>query len=52
MARHRAVYVRDEDESLWQRAVAYAKRNRMTISGLILLALERFLDENEDPPRR
>lgn len=46
-----AVYVREEDLPLWERAERYARERRMPVSGVVLLAVERFLDE-EDPPAR
>lgn len=42
-----SVYVRDEDLALWKRAEAYARRNRMPVSGLVMTALEDFLDWQE-----
>ncbi|WP_156925879.1 hypothetical protein [Glycomyces arizonensis] len=42
-----AVYVKDSDMPLWERAVEYADEHRLKMSGLLLLALERYLDEQE-----
>jgi hypothetical protein len=49
MGKATAVYVRDSDLPLWERAERYARAHRMPMSGLVMLALERFLDE-ECPP--
>ncbi len=43
------VYVRETDLDLWRRAKEYAEERRMTSSGLVMLALERYLDEQERP---
>lgn len=47
-----AVYVREQDLPLAERAERYARERRMTVSGLYLLALENYLTENDPPPRR
>jgi hypothetical protein len=39
----KAVYVRDEDVELWERAERYAKARRLTMSALVLTALEAYL---------
>lgn len=39
----KAVYVRDEDVDLWERAEAFAKARRMPVSGLVMAALEAYL---------
>lgn len=49
MGKATAVYVKDSDMQLWERAEEYARKHRMPMSGLVMLALERFLDE-QDPP--
>ncbi|HET6921206.1 MAG TPA: hypothetical protein VFI46_17345, partial [Jiangellaceae bacterium] len=46
----KAVYVRDEDVELWARAERYARARRMPVSGLVMAALEAYLDE-ADPER-
>ena len=51
MGMHKAVYVRDEDVALWERAERYAKARRMPISGLVLAALEAYLAEEDDEKR-
>jgi hypothetical protein len=43
-----SIYVRAEDLELWRRAEAYARERRMTASGLVMAALERYLS-TEDP---
>lgn len=50
MGRAAAIYVREADLPLWERAERYARERRMPVSGLVMLALERFLAEN-DPGR-
>lgn len=50
MGKATAIYVRDSDLPLWERAEAYARARRMPMSGLVMLALERYLAE-EDRPR-
>jgi hypothetical protein len=51
MGMHKAVYVRDEDVALWERAERYAKARRMPISGLVLAALEAYLADEADEKR-
>jgi hypothetical protein len=43
MGMAKAVYVRDEDVELWERAERYAKARRLTMSALVLTALEAYL---------
>jgi hypothetical protein len=50
MGVHKAVYVRDEDAELWQRAERYAKARRMPVSGLVMAALEQYLQKAEETP--
>lgn len=40
----KTVYVRSEDAALWERAEAYARARRMPMSGLIMTALQAYLD--------
>ena len=49
----KAVYVRDADTELWARAEAYARSHRLTMSALVLTALERLLADlpEEDRPK-
>lgn len=48
MGKAKAVYVRDDDAELWERAEAFARERRLNMSALVLLALERYLsDEGE-----
>jgi hypothetical protein len=44
----KVVYVRAEDEPLWEWAVTYARVHRMPVSGLILNALQAYR-ERVDP---
>ena len=46
----KVIYVRAEDEPLWDWAVAYARAHRMPVSGLILNALQAYR-EQVDPER-
>jgi hypothetical protein len=46
----KVIYVRAEDEPLWEWAVAYARAHRMPVSGLILNALQAY-QEQVDPER-
>ena len=48
MGMHKAVYVRDEDVELWERAERYAKARRMPVSGLVMAALEAYLADADD----
>jgi len=41
---HKSIYVRANDVELWRRAEAYARERRMTTSGLVMAALEAYLD--------
>lgn len=53
MGKAAAVYVRDSDLPLWERAERYARQRRMPVSGLVMLALERYLaDEDPQPARK
>ena len=44
----KAVYVRDADRDLWQRAEDYARARRLTMSALVMTAIERYMAETED----
>jgi hypothetical protein len=44
---HKSIYVRADDLELWRRAEAYARERRMTTSGLVMLALERYLNAED-----
>jgi hypothetical protein len=50
MGKATAIYVREADLPLWERAERYARRHRMPVSGLVLAALESYLAER-DPER-
>jgi len=41
----KAIYVREEDMELWERAEAFARSRRLNTSALVLLALERYLED-------
>jgi hypothetical protein len=43
VGRQISIYVRADDLELWRRAEAYARERRMPTSGLVMLALERYL---------
>jgi len=47
---HKSIYVRAENLELWRRAEAYARERRMTTSGLVMLALERYFDAESPKP--
>lgn len=47
MPGQRSIYVRAEDEDLWERALAYAKARRIPMSALIMSALEAYLADEE-----
>ncbi|PSK90580.1 hypothetical protein CLV30_1385 [Haloactinopolyspora alba] len=42
----KAVYVKEDDVELWERAEAYAKAHRLTMSALVLTALEAYLPDD------
>jgi hypothetical protein len=42
----KTIYVRVEDQDLWDRAEQYANARRLTMSALIMTALEKFLDDH------
>jgi N-formylglutamate amidohydrolase len=48
MGMAKAVYVRDEETDLWERAERYAKARRLTMSALVLTALEAYLAGVDD----
>jgi hypothetical protein len=43
----RSVYIRAEDVPVWQRAQDYARQRRLTMSALIITALERYLQDQQ-----
>jgi hypothetical protein len=51
VGRHKSIYVRASDLELWQRAESYANERRMTTSGLVMLALERYLSADAPPEK-
>jgi hypothetical protein len=44
----KSLYVRDEDLDLWEQAERYARTRRLSMSALVMTALERYLAEVED----
>ncbi|WP_158299890.1 hypothetical protein [Glycomyces paridis] len=51
MGKQVSIYIRADDLELWRRAEAYARERRMPTSGLVMLALERYLAEQERAQR-
>ena len=47
MGMAKAVYVRNEETELWERAERYAKARRLTMSALVLTALEAYLADDD-----
>jgi hypothetical protein len=47
VGRQVSIYVRADDLELWRRAEAYARKRRMPASGLVMLALERYLSAED-----
>lgn len=47
MGTTKAIYVRDDDADLWERAERYAKARRLPMSALVMNALERYLADEE-----
>jgi hypothetical protein len=43
---NRNVYVSEADLALWERAARYAKRERRSMSELIMIALEEYLERH------
>ena len=50
MGKATAVYVRDSDLELWERAEQYARKHRMPVSGLVMAALEEYLTRHDPKP--
>jgi hypothetical protein len=48
----KSLYVRDEDLDLWEQAERYARTRRLSMSALVMTALERYLDEAGDDAGR
>jgi hypothetical protein len=49
MGKQVSVYVRDEDLEVWERAERYARARRLPMSALVMTALERYLETEEEP---
>jgi hypothetical protein len=47
-----SIYIRADDLDLWRRAEAYARERRMPTSGLVMLALERYLRAEDSEARK
>jgi hypothetical protein len=43
----KTVYVREDDQQVWEWAERYARERRMPVSGLIMAALERYKEQEE-----
>lgn len=50
MGKATAIYVREADLPLWERAERYARAHRMPVSGLVLAAIEEFLTRHDPQP--
>lgn len=49
-----SVYVRAEDRPLWERAEEHARKRRLSMSALVMTALEEYLERHETaekPPK-
>jgi hypothetical protein len=46
MGKATAIYVRESDLPLWERVERYARERRMPISGLVMLAVEEYLERH------
>lgn len=47
MGAAKAIYVRDDDLELWARLEDYAKARRMTVSAVVLTAVEQYLQRED-----
>jgi len=45
-----SVYVRGEDRKLWERAEQYARKRRLSMSALVMTALEEHLERHDPRP--
>jgi hypothetical protein len=52
MGRVAGIYIRADDEDLWRRVEAFARKRRMPVSGVVMLAVERYLAEEDRPARQ
>lgn len=50
----KAIYVRDADLELWERAEAWARARRLPMSALVMTALEHYMAQVDEtgPPGR
>jgi hypothetical protein len=44
---NKTVYVREDDAALWDRAERFAKARRLSMSALIMTALEQYLADED-----
>jgi hypothetical protein len=49
MGKQVSVYIREEDLALWERVERFARERRMPVSGLVMLALEAYLADQDRP---
>ncbi len=47
---NRNIYIREDDRELWERAERYARVRRLTMSALIMNALDEYLRNEPDAP--
>lgn len=52
MGQQKGIYVKDADVPLWQRAEAYARSRRLTMSALLMNALQEYLDRHREADER
>lgn len=45
-SRRKTIYVRESDDRVWRRATIYARNRRLTMSALIITALEYYLQRH------
>lgn len=50
MGKATAIYIRESDLSLWARVERYARKHRMPVSGVVMLAVEEFLARHDPEP--
>lgn len=50
MGKQVSVYIRAEDLQLWERAERHARERRMPVSGLVLTAIQEYLDRHGEKP--
>lgn len=50
MGKATAIYIREGDLPLWERVERYARKHRMPVSGLVMLAVEEYLARHDPEP--